>query len=151
MLQRQPTYRYIRDGICYRDWGPNFSFSIVGVTIEGIEAQEETKVPTWPFVAYANIDALDCESALRDGRFRCGIAIDIAVLLSGYRVELGADGVRATDPAEIPPGIVEMPITFSYRSGVADSDERESMFSQSAIPTISRSGRSPGVVEIRPA
>jgi hypothetical protein len=129
-----PLFRYIRDGTCFRAWPRGFSFTIGGVTFELREPEVNRElIQPWPFVAWCDVEAADIERALVDGRERCEVAADVAVLISGYRIDLGIEGVRPQAGGADLPGIVQIPAAFRFRNDPATEGEQQAMLRQARL------------------
>ncbi|MGA7872570.1 MAG: hypothetical protein WCA22_16915 [Candidatus Binatus sp.] len=128
-------FRYIRDGTYFRAWPQGFSFTIGGVTFELQEPEVNRQlIQAWPFVAWCDVEAADIERALVIGHERCAVAADVAVLISGYRIDLGIEGVRPQVGGADLPGIVQIPAAFRFRSDPATEGEQQAMLRQAVLP-----------------
>ena len=132
-----PLFRYIRDGTYFRAWPQGFSFTIGGVTFELREPDTNQQlIRPWPFVAWCDVEAEDAERALIIGNRRCAAAADVAVLISGYRIDLVVEGVRPQRDGADLPGIVQFPAAFRYRSDPATEEEQHALLNQVALARL---------------
>src|SRR5271155_5581793 len=130
-------FRYIRDGTHFRAWPKDFSFTIGDVTFElrDPDANQQLIQP-WPFVAWCDVEAEDIERALTIGHERCAVAADVAVLISGYRIDLGVEGVRPQGSGADFPGIVLIPAALRYRNDSATEGEQQALLRQVVLARL---------------
>jgi hypothetical protein len=130
-------FRYIRDGTYFRAWPQEFSFTIGDVRFElrDRDANQQLNQP-WSFVAWCDVEAEDIERALIIGHERCSVAADVAVLISGYRIDLGVEGVRPQGGGADSPGIVQIPAAFRYRDDPATEGEQHALLRQVTLARL---------------
>lgn len=132
-----PLFRYIRDGTYFRAWPQDFSFTIGGVTFELRDPDlNQQLIQPWPFVAWCDVEAEDIERALVIGHERCAVAADVATLISGYRIDLGVEGVRPQGGAADFPGIVQIPAALRYRDDPAMEAEQHALLRQVVLARL---------------
>src|ERR1035437_3477779 len=132
-----PFFRYIHDGTYFRAWPRDSSFTIGDVTFElrDPEVNQQLTQP-WPFVAWCDVEAEDIERALIIGHEHCAMAADIAVLISGYRIDLGVEGVRPQEGGADFPGIVQIPAALRYRDDPATEGEQHALLRQAVLARL---------------
>jgi hypothetical protein len=129
-----PKYRYVRDGESYRNFGTELAFVVGGLTWEKLPANDATEeTRSWHFVLYSDIEARTIADAVAIGHHRSEAITDLAILVSGFPIQLGTEGARPNEPAEAenePPGIVVVPAMITYRIDPATTNERDLLQSQ---------------------
>ncbi len=137
MTNSMPLFRYVRDGMYFRAWPHDLSFTIGSVTFEQRDPNvNEQLIQPWPFVAWCDVEAEDIEQALIIGHERCAAAADVAVLIAGYRIDLGVEGVRPQKSGTDLLGIVQIPAALCYRDDPATEGEQDALLRQVVLARL---------------
>jgi hypothetical protein len=134
-----PFFSYNRWASCVRAWPQSFSLTIADVTLEGQPVANRPPFVGWPIVVSCEFEAKNGADALKKGSDRCASAIDAAVLLIGYEIELGAEELHSLDEANDPPVIIFSGTKLRYRPTPATGSEQRELHRQAAMIQLPQS------------